>query len=473
MATQNASMKHRKTSSKKNSAARNTASKKTTKKHKQKSPSLSFGDEINDFVLHIESLSTALRRTIEAMCESRDSSGKAMASFMKQKAVHEAEKDGSKVIMIKPSDRNELVKKAKAFGSAVLAVNNIPPIFLCSLVHKYDAYLGRLLRVAFSAKPELLAASQKSLTYTDLSEFSSLSAARESLIEKEVESVIRDSHSGHFKWMEERFRLPLRKDLNVWSRFVEITERRNLFVHCDGIVSSQYLRVCKQNGVDLDEGLKAGDTLTVDPAYFDKAFDCILEIGIKLGHVLWRKLQPQEMQAADEALHLTGYDLLTEERYDLAKMVLRFATETPKKISSDQIRRMHLINLCIAHKLSGDESSCRTILNSEDWTACGPEFRMAVAVLTDNFAQASDIMETIGNSGAVTREAYSTWPLFKVFRESKEFLSTYRKLFGEEFVLPEDARTGLTASVSDSVRVADAARSALTTRRINVRSATQ
>ena len=100
MRTENASMKHRKTTTKKTSAARNTASKKTAKKHKQKSPSLSFGDEINDFVLHIESLSTALQRTIKAMCESRDSSAKAMASFTKQKGVHKTKRDGSQVIMI-------------------------------------------------------------------------------------------------------------------------------------------------------------------------------------------------------------------------------------------------------------------------------------------------------------------------------------------------------------------------------------
>jgi len=119
------------------------------------------------------------------------------------------------------------------------------------LVHKYDAYLGRLLRVAFYIRPEILAASDKTLTYTDLASFKSLSAARESLIEREVESVIRDSHIDHFNWMEKRFDLPLRKDLEVWPKFVEITERRNLFVHCDGIVSSQYLSVCKAHGVQL------------------------------------------------------------------------------------------------------------------------------------------------------------------------------------------------------------------------------
>ena len=238
--------------------------------------------------------------------------------------------------------------------------------------------------------------------------------------------------------MENRFDLPLRKGLDVWPQFVEITERRNLFVHCDGLVSSQYVNVCREHGSELDNSIKVGDRLSVDPGYFSKAFDCMFEIGTKLGHVLWRKLQPEDIKAADTALQRTGYDLLVEERYELAKMILRFATDTLKTVSSDKIRRMNIINLCIAHKFSGDEQSCRAVLDSEDWTACSPEFRLAVAVLKDDLTNAVTIMESIGKDGTVRRENYSTWPLFRAFRESKEFLTSYRKLFGEDFVLPED-----------------------------------
>ena len=56
----------------------------------------------------------------------------------------------------------------------------------------------------------------------------------------------------------------------------------------------------------------------------------------------------------------------------------------------------------------------------------------------DNFTEAAAIMESIGKDGVVSPEDYSTWPLFKVFRKSKEFLASYRKLFGEEFIVPED-----------------------------------
>ncbi len=416
------------------------------KKKKDKPDVPSFDKEINHFVNQIESLSKAIDTTMKAMLDLLKKSIYSMGTFMKEKGVISTKNDGTKVYAFKPPHMSQAEKKIKDLTSSSLAVDNIPQIFLCSLIHKYDAYLSRLLHVAFYVKPELLSASEKSITFTDLMNFKSLESARESIIEKEVESVIRDSHIGHFDWMEKRFGIPLRKDLNIWPQFVEITERRNLFVHCDGIVSSQYLKVCKQQVVKLEDDLKVGTQLRVDQAYFRKAFDCIFEIGIKLGHVLWRKLQKDAIKESDIALHYTGYGLLTEERYELTKMLLHFATETLKTKSSDEIRRMNLINLCIAHKFSGDQIQYEAILDSEDWTACELKFKMAVNVLKDKFQEAAEIMEKIGTNSDVNREAYSTWPLFKEFRTSKEFLNTYIKLFGEEFVLPEE--TEITTKLS-------------------------
>lgn len=89
--------------------------------------------------------------------------------------------------------------------------------------------------------------------------------------------------------MENNFKIPLREGLEVWAKFIEITERRNLFVHCDGIVSKQYLEVCNKHGFDFSKPLSVGEKLDVVPDYFESAYECLFEVGVKLGHVLWRK----------------------------------------------------------------------------------------------------------------------------------------------------------------------------------------
>jgi hypothetical protein len=358
-------------------------------------------------------------------------------NFIKMKGIRTVEKDGSESYEIKHEDLVTFKRIDKDLTSYILAMKNIPRSFLCSLIHHYDAYLGRLLRMAFFVKPELLNASQKQLLFTDLVAFPSIEAAREYMIEKEVETVIRDSHVAHFDWMENRFKLNLRKELSIWPKFVEITERRNLFVHCDGVASSQYFTMCQKHGVKLEKQIKVGEELGVTPDYFQQAVECILEIGVKLGHVLWRKLQPDNLSDADIALHHATYDFLVEERYALTKTLLNFAVKTPIIKSSEEIKCFNLINLAIAQNFSAERTQALATLKSHDWSASEDRFKLAVAVLERRHDDAVLIMKRIGSKGPVTRVEYSSWPLFKDFRNTTEFLATYKELFGEEFILPK------------------------------------
>lgn len=313
-----------------------------------------------------------------------------------------------------------------------------PRALFVAMVSTFDAYLGRLLRSIFILKPELIQGSQRSLSFSDLVRLDSVHAAREHIIAEEIESFLRDSHIDHFHWLESRLSIPLRKDLPSWSTFVELTQRRNLYVHCNGLVSQQYLDICKRNDVHLDE-VVIGMPLRIDKNYFYRAFSCLFEIGVKLAHVSWRKLAPDQIEAADKALNEVCFELLQNERYKLAHNLLTFATVTLKKHSSAFNRRIFIINLAIASKFGniGDVAQC---LRAEDWSDCATHFKLAKLVLEDRFDEAASLMKRIGTEGEfVTRSAYDAWPLFKAFRESEQFRSTYKDLFGEEFVVEKAA----------------------------------
>ena len=132
--------------------------------------------------------------------------------------------------------------------------------------------------------------------------FGSVEAAREYLIEKEIETVLRKSHAEQFDWLENKFGLPLKKGLDVWPAFIEVTERRNLFVHTSGLVSRQYLDVCAKHKVTLPKDATLGNELGVSKEYFTVAHEAIFEVGVKLAHVLWRKLKPEDREEADDNL---------------------------------------------------------------------------------------------------------------------------------------------------------------------------
>jgi len=230
---------------------------------------------------------------------------------------------------------------------------------------------------------------------------------------------------------------------NAWrsaaSRFP--LERRNLFAHSNGTVSAQYLTICDRHRVKFENRPCVGDILNVTPMYFGLAHACIFEIGTKLAHVLWRKILPDQRKEADLSLLILGYDLLVNKEYDLAVTLGTFATEIIKKWSSDDIRRRVLINLAQAYKWGGKPAEMTTVIDREDWSSCGHEFKLAVAVLRDKFDLAAGLMKSIAAADLIEKNDYRDWPLFIEFRKSQAFQETYQSLYGHHLELIEPSPT--------------------------------
>lgn len=294
----------------------------------------------------------------------------------------------------------------------------------------------------------------KSMSLAEIMQHNSIDEVKETIIEKEIETVLRKSHTEQFVWLENKLSIPLRKDLNIWADFIELTERRNLFVHCDGIVNSQYLNVCKKNKVSFDTEVKIGDELIISPEYFKKAISCIFEMGVKLAQVLWRKLCPNDIDEADRILNEICYELILKEKYSLAINLLDFATSVIKKHASEENRLVFIVNKAQAYKWNGNAKKCVDIVNKIDWSAYKHEYQLASYVLLDDYKKAADIVRIIGTNGYIGKNEYLEWPLFKEFRKSKEFLKAYKDVFNEDF---EDYKKSIESRVSMNAVINEAA----------------
>lgn len=154
-------------------------------------------------------------------------------------------------------------------------------------------------------------------------------------------------------------------------------------------------------------------------------------MGVKLAHVLWRKVQPKDLEKADDNLIATGYSLLSEERFELARRVLDFSTTTLKRFSNEQNRLRLVVNQAQAYKWSDDMETTRKILSNEDWSTRSDDFQLAEAVLLDDFDRADEIVKRVGATGSVKKSEYREWPLFRVYRKSETFQGTFEEVFQE------------------------------------------
>lgn len=406
----------------------------------------SIGDEVNLFVRHIDSLQETLPLTMLLIQEVGKEYRKKVEEFEEKNCTVTVEADIRSVSI--PIEHNRTWKKLRSRHDQVhLARTLVPRSLLVSLVSQYDAFLGRLLKAIFYVRPELLNASEKSLSFSQVASFPSIDAIRDHVIEKEIEGVLRSSHADQIKWIESRFGLPLTKGLAIWPAVIEITERRNLFVHTDGVVSGQYVSTCNQAGIeqkDVREGVRLG----VPQRYFEDACQCIFELGVKLAHVLWRKLIPNEREKADGNLITVTYELIEREAYDLAIALLDFACNTLKTYSNEWNELAFIVNRAQAYKWSGNDGEAQKLLNEVDWSAKGDEFKLAAAVLRSDWKEATDVMRRIGSSGPVKKHSYRDWPVFKEFRNQQEFVACYHEVFGEAF--PISVKEDVVAKTSAS-----------------------
>ena len=401
-----------------------------------------FDEEINRFIDHINSLESTLPLIMLILYATTKSSEEKLNDFIKENKIEKINEDrGKSEYKLTFDQLTQFRRLNDQFTNSVISHNILPRSFIVSLVSQYDAYIGRLIKTMFYVKPGYLNASEKNLTYSQIVEFASFDDVKEYVIEKEVESVLRKSHEDQFKWFENKLDMTLRKGLDVWSTFIELTERRNLFVHCNGEISSQYISVCKENDVTFDLDCKVGEILNVPRNYFERAYKCIFEIGVKLAHVLWRKLCPEEREQADLNVNNICFNLIDSEKYDLAITLLEFATDF-KKFSSEEVKLMLNINKAQAYKWLGDNDKCNEILGNFDWSAYSLKFRLAKAVLSEDFKYASQLMKRIGINGEIKKANYRDWPIFKEFRNSNYFLDIYQELFHEKFEIVDEEEKG-------------------------------
>jgi len=392
-----------------------------------------IGQHVLEYIERVEALARSLPIAMFFMLSARDGIRATRVDFLTEHG-RELENDGKTRIFNLPEDKMPTAATLHREEQHVnVGCELLPNSFVVSLVSHFDFFLSKMLRSIFLQRCEILNASDRALSLQQLLEMGSIDAAREYLLEKEIESVLRESHPSQFEWMEKKFSVQLKKGLDAWPRFVELTERRNLFVHTNGIVSSQYLQACKRHGVTLDGAIGVGVRLDADPTYFENSSRCLLEVGVKLAHVLWRKLFPEQREQADENLMNIMFELLRSGDYDTVKILGEFTRTCIKQYHADEIRRIIRVNEAIAYHHTDNIQTCASLLDAEDWSACSDKFRIAVAVLRDDYDVASSLMRRAGPNGDFQEWHYRDWPLFLRFRSSEQFRSAFQEVFGSPY----------------------------------------
>lgn len=302
------------------------------------------------------------------------------------------------------------------------------------LFAEFDAYIGELLKVIYLKNDKLLKGISREISLSDLLDFEDLNSVKISMLEKEIETFRRDSYIEQFSTLEKKFNITLTK-FKEWSDFVELSQRRNILTHNGGMVSDQYLIVCEREGYIFSEKPNIGTPLGVSYEYFTCAGRLLAKVGLMLAYTLWSKIFPKEYPDIHRALNDTIFHSLQKKAWNFVAELEDFVLSNPmrKEISEIDLK-IRIVNAAIGLKFSGKDAESTKLLDSVDWSASYRDFKLAEAILHEDYPKAVGIMQSIGKSGEIIEQtSYHTWPLFTRFRERPEFYDAYFEIYGETF----------------------------------------
>ena len=158
----------------------------------------------------------------------------------------------------------------------------------------------------------------------------------------------------------------------------------------------------------------------IDPKYYKKSVEIILELGNKLVHFVWINLFPKDVEPAYVRLDEIAYRLIENERQKLASTILQFGLNEIKKNQkkrprhgSDSIKRQMVINNANAEKLSGNIEEAKKILSTEDWTATSQKYNICVAAINDDVDYIIDHMSSAVKSKSLYIDNFREWAVFQ------------------------------------------------------------
>ncbi len=325
-----------------------------------------------------------------------------------------------------------------SFESSARFSEQFPGMLLSALIAQYDAFLSRIVEAICFVQPEVISSADKQITLAELSSFKTIEDARQYMIEKESERVLRDSHDAQMQWFEKKCGVRTKDHVESYTDFLEICERRNLIVHTDGRVSSTYLSNCARLKIDTKK-LVVGDRLRVTPDYYRKAVSIVFELGFKLAMTCWERYAPQERAVAESRIVGATFDLIKLGKFKLAARTLKYFVDFKKEWNGERVRLMCLVNYANAVKLGGDKDQALAILGTQDWSASSRDFKICVAAVRDDAQECAIHMRALGQSNEMLPSAYRSWPVFKGVRDMPEFKAAYEEIYGDIAKLEKDS----------------------------------
>ncbi len=343
----------------------------------------------------------------------------------RQKKLKELSKKVEKKISYEQLDELKDVSQRFLIGEEIYRQS-----IITSIITKFDEFYTKVLSVCIKLNPEWINTTEKKLTYNEILKIKDINNFKSTIINEEIESLMRDSHYNQIDYLDKKLKLGIFNEFTDINKFLELTERRNLYVHTSGIVSNIYIANCKKWNIPLIKECQEGVLLSSNVEYIIQSIDCLIELSIRLSQSIIRRCFLEDYKNIDADLISDGVDIISRGNNSLGEKIFDFALSIPDKFVEEESKYYFIINKALAQK--NLKKDFNDTISNISWKTLNPKFQFAIDVLQDNYTDAYKLMKQELVYGEIGARGFKRWPLLKDIRNTKEFKSIYKKVFNKD-----------------------------------------
>lgn len=301
-----------------------------------------------------------------------------------------------------------------------VAKSVMPDSVFISMVAHFDSFLKKIAKNIMLKKPHII---KSSLTFGQIKGIKEDGDILSFLLEKEMDCFPRQ-RDELMKWFAENLiNITGMIDPDLISSYNEITERRNSIIHNDGIAGSQYVGCIKNSNI------KKGDSLSINPDYFNKAHDNLMVLSSKILLISALRVFDEDDKVLN-SINNFCVKSIEEDNLSVPKKIYDFYCNN-FSLTDDLLNSLFIINRALVYKRLGDDF--KDVLSKKSWNSCCDDLKLAVEILNENYDKALFYMDKIGKKSELIVEETYYQPLFYEFVKTDLFKKKYKEIYKKEF----------------------------------------
>jgi hypothetical protein len=340
-------------------------------------------------------------------------------SALRQEFGYEVKvEDQSSGLHITIEDLNATKRLVSAMRQVSKYVKNRSLLYrssLNTLTSTAEWFLSQVFTSHFRKYPGSAAIADRTLTFERIKSFNSIEEAGTFLLQQRTDELMRGSFDDWLGFLKKTLKLPMNYLLDEKDAVIEIFQRRNVFVHNNGVVNHQYLTVVAP---EYRSDAAINKPLSISPEYLFRAIDLIEAYFVLIGAELWKKVEPAD-EVRGELLNHIAYESLKAERWSVAQKLSLFETEDFQL--PERIRLGAQINYWQSLRWQGKSNEIRPVIEKADFSAKDELFQAARLCLLDENEECVKMLPGLIESGKLTVTQVRKWPLFKELRRTETY----------------------------------------------------